>query len=261
VLNKPGAAGLVGTQYVVNSKPDGYTFLFAGAPAMVTHQFLHRNLSYDPEKSLIPVHGLFETPMLLVVRADAPYKTLAEFIDYAKRNPGKLNYYSTGLGSTPHLATELLSAEADIKMVHIPHLASAQALTALLAGDIDVMMDFSVSVKQYIDVGKLRALATTGAKRLANIPDIPTFSEQGYPGVVYTAWATIALPAGVPQPIVDRLADALDKTLRDPSIIEYLQDQGAVPMNGIAKEKLVEFLAGERVKLKSIFERARIQPE
>lgn len=261
VENKPGAGGIVGTEYVVNSKPDGYTFLYASNGALVTYQFLYKKLSYDPQKSLTPVHGMADSPMLMMVRADAPYKTLAEFIAYAKQNPDKMNYFSVGQGSTQHLATELLLRESGIKMAHIPYKGTAPGLTDLLGGVIDVMFDYAIVMKPQIDAGKLRPLAVTSAKRLANMPDVPTFGEQGYPGVVFTAWATIVFPAGVPQPIVDKLADAFGKSLEDPGVVKYFQDQGAGIMQGVAKEKLVDFLAKEKVKMKDIVDRAGIQPE
>jgi tripartite-type tricarboxylate transporter receptor subunit TctC len=261
IENKPGAGGIVGTEYVVNSKPDGYTFLYASNGALVTYQFLYKKLSYDPQTSLTPVHGMADSPMLMMVRADAPYKTLAEFIDYAKKNPDKMNYFSVGNGSTQHLATELLLKEAGIKMAHIPYKGTAPGLTDLLSGVIDVMFDYAVVMKPQIDAGKLRPLAVTGAKRLANMPDVPTFAEQGYPGVVFTAWATIVFPAGTPQPMVDKLADAFGKSLEDPGVVKYFQDQGAGIMQGVRGEKLADFLAREKVKMKSIVERAGIQPE
>jgi tripartite-type tricarboxylate transporter receptor subunit TctC len=261
IENKPGAGGIVGTEYVVNSKPDGYTFLYASNGALVTYQFLYKKLSYDPQTSIAPVHGMADSPMLMMVRADAPYKTLAEFIDYAKKNPDKLNYFSVGNGSTQHLATELLLKEAGIKMAHIPYKGTAPGLTDLLGGVIDVMFDYAVVMKPQIDAGKLRPLAVTSAKRLSNMPDVQTFAEQGYPGVVFTAWATIVFPAGVPQAIVNKLADAFGKSLEDPGVVKYFQDQGAGIMQGVRGEKLADFLAGEKVKMKKIVEQAGIQPE
>ena len=261
IENKPGAGGIVGTEYVVNAKPDGYTFLYASNGALVTYQFLYKKLSYDPQTSLTPVHGMADSPMLMMVRADAPYKTLAEFVDYAKKNPDKMNYFSVGNGSTQHLATELLLKEAGIKMAHIPYKGTSPGLTDLLGGVIDVMFDYAVVMKPQIDAGKLRPLAVTGAKRLANMPDVPTFAEQGFPGVVFTAWATIVFPAGVPQPIVNKLADAFGQSLEDPGVVKYFQDQGAGIMQGVRGEKLADFLATEKVKMKRIVEQAGIQPE
>jgi len=146
-------------------------------------------------------------------------------------------------------------------MAHIPYKGSSPGLTDLLGGVIDVMFDYAIIMKPQVDAGKLRPLAVTGAKRLSNMPDVPTFAEQGYPGVVFTAWATIVYPSGVPQPIVDKLATAFGQSLEDPGVVKYFQDQGAGIMQGVRGEKLVDFLAGEKVKMKKIVEQAGIQPE
>jgi tripartite-type tricarboxylate transporter receptor subunit TctC len=261
IENKPGAGGIVGAEYVVNSKKDGYTFLYASNGSVVTYPFLYKKMSYDPKKDLIPVHGMADSPMLVMVRADTPYKTLADLIDFAKKNPGKLNYASVGQGSTQHLLAELFQKEAGIKMTHIPYKGSSPALTDMLGGTIDVMFDYPILMQPQMDAGKLRALAVSSQKRLTNLPDVKTIAEQGYPGVVFTAWATIVLPAGTPQPIVDKLAKAFGESLEDPSIVKYFADQGAGVMQGVAKEKLAKFYDDERVKMKEIVDRAGIKPE
>lgn len=261
VENKPGAGGIVGAEYVVNSKKDGYTFLYASNGVAVTYPFLYKKMSFDPKKDLIPVHGMADSPMLVMVRADTPYKTLADLIDFAKKNPGKLNYASVGQGSTQHLLAELFQKEAGIKLTHIPYKGSSPALTDMLGGTIDIMFDYPILMQPQMDAGKLRALAVSSQKRLTNLPDVKTISEQGYPGVVFTAWATIVLPAGTPQPIVDKLAKAFGESLQDPGIVKYFADQGAGVMQGIAKEKLAKFYDDERVKMKEIVDRAGIKPE
>lgn len=261
IENKPGAGGIVGAEYVVNSKKDGYTFLYASNGVVVTYPFLYKKMSFDPKKDLIPVHGMADSPMLVMVRADTPYKTLADLIDFAKKNPGKLNYASVGLGSTQHLLAELFQKEAGIKMTHIPYKGSSPALTDMLGGTIDVMFDYPILMQPQMNAGKLRALAVSSQKRLTNLPDVKTIAEQGYPGTVFTAWATIVLPAGTPQPIVDKLAGAFGKSLEDPGIVKYFDDQGAGVMQGVAKEKLAKFYDDERVKMKEIVDRAGIQPE
>lgn len=261
VENKPGAGGIVGAEYVVNSKKDGYTFLYASNGSVVTYPFLFKKMSYNPQKDLIPVHGMANSPMLVMVRADSPYKTLADLIDFAKKNPEKLNYASVGRGSTQHLLAELFQKEAGIKMSHIPYKGSSPALTDMLGGSLDVMFDYPILMQPQMEAGKLRALAVSGQERLANLRDIKTIAEQGYPAVVFTAWATIVLPAGTPQPVVDKLAKAFGESLEDPTVIKFHRDQGAGIMNGIAKEKLAKFYDDERVKMKSIVDRAGIEPE
>lgn len=261
IENKPGAGGIVGAEYVVNSRKDGYTFLFASNGTVVTYPFLYKKMSYDPKKDLIPVHGMVDSPMLVMVRADTPYKTLADLIDFAKKNPGKLNYASVGQGSTQHLLAELFQKEAGIKLTHIPYKGSSPALTDLLGGTIDIMFDYPILMQPQMEAGKLRALAVSGQKRLTNLPEVKTIAEQGYPGTVFTAWATIVLPAGTPQPIVDKLADAFGKSLEDPGVVKYFTDQGAGIMQGMGPEKVAKFYEDERVKMKEIVDRAGIQPE
>ncbi len=261
VDNKPGAGGIVGAEIVANGKADGYTFLYASNGVVVTYPFLFKKLSFDPVKAFIPVHGMSTSPMVITVKADAPYKTFADFIDHAKKNPEKVNYFTVGQGSTQHLLGELIQKEAGIRLTPIPYKGSAPALTDLLAGTIDMMPDYQSIIAPHIEAGKLRALGVSSTERLAGMPDVKTLAEQGYPGAVFTAWSTIVYPAGVPQPIVDKLADAFGKVLEDPEIVKYFADRGSNIMRGMSKEKLGAFFEAERVKTKDIIERAGIQPE
>ncbi len=260
IENKPGAGGIVGAEYVANAKKDGYTFLYT-ANGVVSYPFLFKKLSYNPQKDFIPVHGLQSGAMLVMVRADSPFKTLDDLIAYGKKNPNKLNYATVGTGSVQHLLGELFQKEANFQMTAVPYKGTAPALTDLLAGVIDISLDFAVTMKPQIEAGKLRVLAVSGDKRLANMPDVKTIAEHGYPGAVFTAWAAILLPAGTPQPIVDKLADAFGKTLDEPEVIKYFEEQGAGSMQGVSKEKLTAFFDKEREKMKAIVERSGIQPE
>jgi tripartite-type tricarboxylate transporter receptor subunit TctC len=260
VDNKPGAAGIVGTEYVANAKKDGYTFLYA-ANGIVTYPLLYKKLSYNPKRDFIPVHGFMSSPMLVMVRADSPYRTLGDLIDFARKNPEKLTYGTAGTGSTQHFLGELLQKEAGVKLTHIPYKGLAPALTDLLAGAIDISFDYAAIMKAQIDGGKLRALGVSSKERLVNMPDIKTLPELGLPGAVFTGWATIVLPAGTPQAVVDRLADAFGKSLEDPAVVKYVNDQGASVMQGIAKDKLAKFYDDEYVKMKELIERADIKSE
>lgn len=260
VENKGGAGGIVGTEYAVNAKPDGYTILYASSGAMTIYQFLHK-LSFDPAKSLIPVRGVSESPMMLMVRADSPFKTLADFVDYAKKNPEKINYATLGPGSTNHIIGEMLQADAKIRMTQIPYKGQAPALTDLLAGTVDMVFDLAVTMRPHMEAGKLRALAVSGSQRLASVPDVPTFAEQGYPGVVLAVGGFVMVPAGTPQPVVDKLADALGGVMQSPALIKYFEDQGATSTASFARQDLANFLAEKRTKVKAIIESAGIKPE
>jgi tripartite-type tricarboxylate transporter receptor subunit TctC len=260
VENRPGAGSIVGAEVVVNAKPDGYTFLYGSNTNLVNYDYLFKKRSYDPQKALLPFHGLLILPPTLVARADLPYKTVPELVAYAKKNPGKINIASPGQNSAPHLVAELFMSEAGIKMTHIPYKGAAPALADLLAGVVDLIFDFPVTVQPQIEAGKLRLLAVPGSKRLLNVPDVPTFAEAGLPGVNFGTWAVMTLPAGTPQPIVDRLSEAFGQAMQDPEVIKYFNEQGAT-LIPYTKDKLAEFLAAERVKMKEIVERAALQPE
>jgi tripartite-type tricarboxylate transporter receptor subunit TctC len=260
VENKGGAGGIVGTEYAVNAKPDGYTVLYASSGALTIYQFLHK-LSFDPAKSLVPVRGVSESPMLLMVRADSRFKTLADLVAYAKKNPEKTNYATLGAGSTNHIIGELLQAEAGIKMTHIPYKGQAPALTDLLAGTVDLVFDLAVTMKPQIEAGKLRALAVSGSQRLAGLPDVPTYAEQGYPGVVLAVGGFVMVPAGTPQPAIDKLSDAVGQAMESPTVVKYFEDQGATSTANHVKQGLADFLTGKRAKMKAIIESAGIKPE
>ena len=261
VENKPGAGGIVGSEYVLNTKPDGYTFMYTASGPLGAYAFRHKKLSFDPFTAFMPVHGMAFSPMMFVVRADAPYKTFKELVEYAKKNPEGINYYSTGPGSANHLVSELLQKAGGFKMTQVPYKGTGPALTDLLAGVIQVVWEYPVVMKPYLDAGKLRALGITSEQRMPILADVPTFVEQGYPEAVFTGWATIAVPAATPKPIVDKLAKAYSETLADPAIIKYFDDQGAGILHGYSGEKLRKFIDAENIKMKDLHVRAGVEPE
>ena len=226
---------------------------------MVLFPHVYKKLSYDPLKDFTPVHGLSESPMIMVVRPESPFKTLAEMIDFAKKNPTKLNYSTTGLGSGSHLLMEMLQQASGTKFTVVPYKGSAQQITDLLAGVIDVVLDYSVVVTAQIQGGKLRPLAVTGNTRLKHLPDVKTIEEQGYPGVWLTAWSSVLVASGTPQPVVDKLADAFADMLQDPRIQKYADDNGAKLMVGIKKEKFRDFIVQDQAKLKAVIDKANIK--
>jgi tripartite-type tricarboxylate transporter receptor subunit TctC len=255
VENKPGAGGIVAAEYVAGSKPDGYALYYGANGVMAANVSLYKKLSYDPLKSFTLVHGMGSSPLVLVVPAGSPFKSLKELIEFGKQNSGKLTYASVGNGTASHLVAELMSKHTGITMVHVPYRGSAPGMTDLLAGRIDLMFDYSIVVKPQIDGGKLRALAQTGATRMVSHADVPTMIELGYKDVQFAAWATLVGPAGMPQPIVDKLAAAFNATLKDPAIIKYHDDQGVTLMPDVGAPKLKDFIVSETAKFKDLIER------
>jgi len=256
IENKPGAGGIVGTEIVAQAKPDGYTLLFASSGPLATNPYLYKKLTYDPIKSFSPLHTMWESASILVANANAPYKSLVEFIDFARRNPGKVNFGSAGQGTNPHLIGEMLQQEADIKLTHIPYKGSSPMMADLLAGVVDVTFDFLPVVKPHIEAGKLRAIAVTGAQRLWEFPDVPTLREAGYPNAVLTGWTVIVAPAGTPTAVADRLEKAFSEALKKQDVIDFFNNNGLVMMAPLAGDRLKALIVSENVKFKGLVERS-----
>ena len=233
--NKGGADGNIGMEAAAKSPPDGYTILFNSSAATV-NPALYTKLRFDPAKELRPVAVLCEYYNLVVVNAEkVPARTLAEFIELLRKNPGKYNFASAGMGSAPHLAMELWLRAAGVDLVHVPYQGSGPAMTDLVGGRVQAAMD-NVAAMPLIKSGKLRALAITGSKRATALPDVPTFAEAGLAEFEVTGtWGLIA-PAGVPADRVAILSDALAKAVQDPAVRETLVAQGIDPEAGTAAQ-------------------------
>ena len=217
VLNKTGAAGAVGMQFVATSKPDGYTLLLALSSISIipeADKLFGRPPAFTVDQ-FAPIALISADPTILVVPADKPWKTAAEFVEDAKRRPGQISYSSSGVYGTLHMAMELLSHAAGIKLRHVPYAGGGPALTAVLGGHVDALASGPAVVLPHIKAGKLRALAGWGDKRVVALPDVPTFKELGFPDAEFYIWAGVFVPKGTPEPVLARLRDTLRAAVND----------------------------------------------
>ena len=227
VENKAGAAGMIGTEQGVRAAPDGYTVMYISPGPVVTNPHLYKTMRYDPLKDMIFVHGMFASPAVLVVPASSPFKTLAELVDYAKRNPDKLNFGSSGSGTAPHIGMEIFRLNAGIQMTHVPYKGSAPALTDLIGGRLDLVLDYPTSVMPHIQSGRLRALALLSDKRSPALPDVPTYGELGFPQMGNGGWFGVVAPAGTPAPVVQKLNQAIHQAMQQPDFVKKMNEAGA----------------------------------
>jgi tripartite-type tricarboxylate transporter receptor subunit TctC len=247
VDNRAGAGGNIGAALAAKSPADGYTLFMGTVGTHAINQSLYKRLGFDPVKDFAPLTRVAMVPNLLVANPGKPYKTVQELIAYAKSNPGKVNFGSSGSGSSIHLSGELFNALAKVDMVHVPYKGSAPAVTDLLGGQIDIMFDNMPSAIQHVRAGRLRPLAVTTARRSPELPDVPTVAEAGVPGYEATSWFGMFAPAGTPAPVVARLNAALVKVLAQPEVKKKLAEQGAEAYSE-KPEAFAEFMRKETAK-------------
>ena len=227
VENRAGAGGIIGTENVIRSQPDGYSLLFATVTLSVYPSF-NSNFTYDIHKALQPISIVASAPYVIMVAGRSPFQNLQQLIDHAKQNPGKLNFGSPGVGTSTHLAFEAFLAAAGIKMTHVPYGGSAAVQTALLSNDLQVMIDTYTGIAGAVESGQGRALAITSDRRAAFNPAIPTVAESGVPGFTADTWFGLLAPAGTPAAIVERLHRETVEALKDPQVVENFSKQGSV---------------------------------
>jgi len=226
VEDRPAAGGTAATDFVAKSAPDGYTMVISFNGPLAFGPHLYAKLPYDPFKDLAPVIITSSQPNVLAVNAALPVKTVKDLVDYAKANPGKLNYASVGNGSSSQLTMELLKTTAGIDIVHVPFNGSPPAVTATIHGETQMLFAVMPPLQAQIQAGKLRAIAVTTAQRFPLLPDLPTIAEAGYPGFESLAWNGILVPAGTPRAIVQRLNADINAILKDPAVKSALNAQG-----------------------------------
>ena len=258
VENKAGAGGTVAVHQVAKSAPDGYTIVLANVGSLAVAPYLIAKLPYDPLRDLAPITMAVEFPNVLVVQPSMPAKTLAEFVQLAKASPGTIGYGSSGIGGIGHLAGALLGIVANIDIVHVPYKGGGPAMQDLLGGQIPAMIATPPTALPHVKAGKIRALATTGAARVALMPDVPTVAESGYPGYEATNWYAYLAPAGTPKDVLARLHRELVEALNAPDVREQLDRQGIEAKPG-TPEELTKYMERELATWGKVVKTAKIQ--
>jgi tripartite-type tricarboxylate transporter receptor subunit TctC len=246
VENRPGAAGNVGTEFVARSAPDGYTILQLTVAQSISAT-LYTKINYDVERDLAPAAMVALVPNVMIVHPSVPAKSVAEFIALAKAKPGKINFASSGSGTSIHMSAEMFKMLTGVNIVHIPYKGSGPALADMLGGQVDVMFDNLTSSIGHIRSGKLRALAVTTVTRYPELPELPTMQEAGVPGYEATAWFGIVVPRGTPRDAIARINGEVNKALAQADVKEKLAQQGALARSW-TPEEFGSFIHNEVVK-------------
>ncbi|MBC7730274.1 MAG: tripartite tricarboxylate transporter substrate binding protein [Microbacteriaceae bacterium] len=255
--NKPGANSLIGVDALAKAPPDGSTFGVVIA-AYAANTTLYPKLPYDPKKDLVGVSLLGVSPLLAAVNNDAPFKTAKELIAYARANPGKVSFGSSGTGAAAHLTTELLKSLTGTFMIHIPYRGAVPALTDLIGGQIQLFLDAPTGLINQGKAGKVRLIGVASDRRLPALPDVPTFIEQGFPGFTGSTWAGMLAPAGTPRDIVKRMSDEVARIIKSDETRAKLEAMGTFP-SGSTPEEFDAFISSETVKWAQVIKTAGVK--
>ena len=246
VENKAGAQGAIGAEVAARAEPDGYTLFFTAASIVVLNQQLYKKLPYDPVKDFRMLAIITDLPVLMEVHPSVPAKTVAEFVAYAKQNPGKLNFGSAGTGGTTHLAGEMFKQMAGVDMVHIAYKGAGPALQDLLSGNIQLMFDTLGTALPPVKGGLLRPLAVSSAQRIPDLPDVPTMAEAGYPQYAVSVWYGVAAQSKLPDDIAQKLKASLDRALNDDTFRASLDKSGFAPLRPKSFAEIDKFIDADR---------------
>ena len=260
VDNKPGAGGNIGTEYIARATPDGYTIGMGNFAPLAVNKTLFGNLRYDPETDLTPIILIEKGPLVLVVNPNSPYKTVQDIVAAAKAKPGSLTFSSGGIGGSHQLSAELFQQNAGIEMIHVPYKSGSAGLTDLMAGNVTMMFDQMYSAMPSIKADKLRPIAITSKKRSPLLPDVPSFSEVGYPKVIVLNWQGLIAPKGTPKAIIDKLNAAANEALKDPQLRDLMLSQGN-EIGGASPADFAALIKSESAKWGAVVKLANIKPE
>jgi len=255
VDNRPGASGILGTDLIARATPDGYTMGHGNINTMAINPSVMPNLPYDHQRDLRAVVLMYNSPNLLAVTLSLPVKSVQELIDYAKKNPDKLIFASTGNGSSVHVGMELFKLMTGTRMVHVPYKAATIAITDLTAGRVQLMADNIQSIGSHVKAGRLRGLAVTSARRVPAFAELPTVAESGVPGFDISAWAGAIVPAGVPQVVIARLNAEINKALATSAVREKFPEMG-LEVAGGTPEQYAAHIKSETLKWADVVKRS-----
>jgi tripartite-type tricarboxylate transporter receptor subunit TctC len=258
VDNKAGAQGAIGAEAVAHAEPDGYTLLFTASSVLELNPILYKKLAYDPDRELRVLAVVTDLPSIMVVHPSVPAKTIAEFVAYAKQNPGKLNFGSAGTGGVGHLSGEMFKQMAGIEMTHVPYKGAGPALADLIAGHIQATFETLGTALPPIKAGLLRPLGVSSQQRIPDLPDLPTIAESGYPDYRSTVWYGVAAPAAVPDEVAQMIRASLNRALDDDAFRASLTKVGFPPLRPHSEAETKQFVDADRARWSAVVKKLNI---